>query len=58
MLSALSWQYHDTRKPDKDFHLLEVVSRYRDPQLKVGENDSYLFNLKPSICKSGFLKTQ
>ena len=28
------------------FHPLEVVSRYRDPQLKVGENYSYLFNLR------------
>ena len=27
-----------------NFHPLEVVSRYRDPQLQVGENYSYLFN--------------
>ena len=33
-----------------NFHPLEVVSRYRDPQLQVDEN-YYLFNLK-SICKS------
>ena len=26
-----------------NFHPLEVVSRYRDPQLQVGENYSYLF---------------
>ena len=32
-----------------NFHLLEVVSRYRDPQLQVGENYSYLFNLKRNI---------
>ena len=29
-----------------NFHPLEVVSRYRDPQLKVGENYSCLFNLR------------
>ena len=27
-----------------NFHPLEVVSRYRYPQLQVGENYSYLFN--------------
>ena len=26
-----------------NFHPLEVVSRYRDPQLHVGENYAYLF---------------
>ena len=30
-----------------NFHPLEVVSRYRDPQLQVEENYSYLFNLRP-----------
>ena len=35
-----------------NFHPLEVVSRYRDPQLQVDENYSYLFILKPNICKS------
>ena len=34
---------------DLMFHPLEVVSRYRDPQLQVGENYSYLFILKPNI---------
>ena len=33
------------------FHPLEVVSRYRDPQLQVGENYSHLFHLRPNICK-------
>ena len=33
-------------------HPLEVVSRYRDPQLHVGEKFSYLLNLTPNICKS------
>ena len=35
-----------------NFHPLEVASRYRDPQLQVGENYSYLFNLRTIICKS------
>ena len=35
-----------------DFHPLEVVSRYRDPQPQVVENYSYLFNLRPNIYKS------
>ena len=40
-----------------NFHQLEVVSRYRDPQLQEGENYSYLFNLRPNIWKSFFLNT-
>ena len=28
-----------------NFHPLEVVSRYHDPQLQVGKNYSYLHNL-------------
>ena len=35
-----------------NFHPFEVVSRYRDPQLQVGENCSYLFHLRPNISKS------
>ena len=35
-----------------NFNPVEDVSRYRDPQLQVGENYSCLFNLRPSICKS------
>ena len=34
------------------FHPLEVVPRYRDPQLQVGENYVYLFNLRPDTVKS------
>ena len=30
-------------------HSLGVVSRWRDPQLRVGENCSYLFILRTSI---------
>ena len=37
--------------PYLNFHPLEVASRYRDPQLQVGENYSYLFNSRPNICK-------
>ena len=40
-----------------NFHPLEVVSRYRDPQLQVGENYSYSFNLRPNIYKSWCLDT-
>ena len=35
-----------------NFHPLDVASRYRDPQLQVGLNDSYWFNLEPKICIS------
>ena len=35
-----------------NFQPLEVVSHYRDPQLQVNANYSYLFNPKPNICKS------
>ena len=31
------------------FYPLEVVSRYRDPQLEVGENSTFLLNLCPNI---------
>ena len=37
-----------------NFHPLEVVSRYHDPQLQVVEN---VFNLTPNIFKSLFLNT-
>ena len=36
---------------------LEVVSCYRDPQLQVGDNCSYVFNLRPKICKCSCLNT-
>ena len=32
-----------------NFDPLEVASRYREPQLQVGENYSYSFNLRPNI---------
>ena len=38
-----------------NLHLFEVVSRYRDPQLQVAENYSYLLNLRPNTCKSWYL---
>ena len=34
-----------------NFHPPEVVARYRDPQLQVGENYSYLFILSTAICQ-------
>ena len=36
------------------FHSLEDLSRYRDPQLQVGANYSYLINLTPN---TGYLNT-
>ena len=33
-----------------NFHPLEVVSRYRDPQLQWGGNYSHLFNLRRNNC--------
>ena len=35
-----------------NFHPFEIVARYRDPQLQMGENYSHLLNLRPNICKS------
>ena len=35
-----------------NFHPLEFVDRYRNPQIQAGENYSYLFNLRPHSCKS------
>ena len=40
-----------------NFHPLEVVSRYRDHQLQVGENYKYVFNWSRNICKSWCLDT-
>ena len=40
-----------------NFHPLEVVSRYREPQLKVGKNYSHLLNLRRGIYKSWRLNT-
>ena len=40
-----------------NFYPLEIVSRYRDPQLQVIENYSYVFNLSTNICKSCCLDT-
>ena len=40
-----------------NFHSLEVVSRYRDPQLQAAENYSYMFNMIPNICKYWRLNT-
>ena len=33
------------------------MSRWRNPQLQVGENYSYLSNFRPNICKSWCLNT-
>ena len=39
------------------FHPLEVVSRYIDTQLQVGENYSHLLKLGTYICESRWLNT-
>ena len=55
-LMILAWACPFNPSPAKliylNFQPLEVVSRYCDPQLQVGENYSYLFNLRPNIFKS------
>ena len=40
-----------------NFYSLEVVDRYRDPQLQASENYSYLYDLRSNICKSWCLNT-
>ena len=35
-----------------NYHPLEVVSRYRDPQFEVDENYSYLLSFRPNIFES------
>ena len=50
------WQCLLAKLSCLNFHPLWVVSRKRDPQLKVGENYSHLLNLIPNICKSWCLK--
>ena len=41
-----------------NFHPVAVESRNRNPQLQMGENYAYLFNLRPSICKFCCLNTE
>ena len=48
---------HSAKFNNYNFHPLEAVSRYRDPQVQVGENYSYWFILRPNICKSCCLNT-
>ena len=40
-----------------NFHPLKVVSGYRDPQIQVAENYSYLFHFSTYIYKSSCLDT-
>ena len=40
-----------------NFHPRETVSRYREPQLQVGENYPYVFNLGPNIGRFCCLNT-
>ena len=46
-----TYMYSFVKLNDLKFLALEVESRYRDPQLQMG--DTYLFvYLRPNICKS------
>ena len=40
-----------------NFHPLQAVGHASETQLQVGENYSYLFNLRPNICKFWCLNT-
>ena len=40
-----------------NFHPPEVVFPYRNPNFQVGEDYSYLFNLRSNISKSFYLNT-
>ena len=56
-----SWWIHfnpwSTKWNSAIFHPLEIVSRYRDPQLQVGENYWYVFSLRPNSHKPWCLNT-
>ena len=39
---------------DRNFHPLEVVSPYRDPQLQVNKDYTYLFTLRSNIRCNGY----
>ena len=52
-----SFNPYSAKLHNLNFHPLKVVSRYRDPQLQVGENLSYLFNLRQNICNYCCLNT-
>ena len=41
--------HYPTELNTLNFHPFEVVSLYREPQLQLGENYSYLFSSRPNI---------
>ena len=43
-----------TKLNNLNFYPLEVVTRYREPQLQVGENYANLYNLNQNIYQSIF----
>ena len=45
----INFNIYPVKSSHLNFHPLEVVSRWREPQLQAGENYSYLFNLRPKI---------
>ena len=57
LLSTSAINPYHTKLVNLYFQPLEVVFRYRDPQLQVAENYSYLFNLSKKISKSWCLDT-
>ena len=48
----MSGNHYPVRVIYLNFKPREVVSCYRDPQLQVAENYSYLFDLSTNICRS------
>ena len=52
LICSLTFHPLTTNLFNWNFHTLEVVSHYHDPQLQVGENYSYLFNLRSNIWNS------
>ena len=60
ILNSLSLRHgnpHPVKLIYSIFHPIKVVPRYRDLQLQVGENYSYLFNLRYIFCKFWCLNT-
>ena len=51
ILQTIFFQPRSPQLSCLNFNTLDIVSRYREPQLQVGENYSYLFNLGPKSFK-------
>ena len=57
IINFISINFYSAKLIYLSFHPLKVVSRYRDPQLQVAENYSYLLDFSTHICKSWCLET-